>query len=306
MQRSAKDLTGLLVGRLRVIERAPTESGRTRWRCACACGGEAIVSTNNLTRGAIKSCGCLRREASARCDRRLIDMTGQRFGRVTVLHRGTRAHLTNAQGQVVWVVRCDCDPNGERTWAVAGANLRCGLVQSCGCLHREKASQASRVHGETRTSEHGVWQAMITRCENPNVQGFENYGGRGIRVCDRWRNDFAAFLADMGRRPSPTHSIDRIDVNGNYEPSNCRWATKKEQARNKRNNRLITINGETRCVAEWAERLGCKPAVVVYRYGRSIVPATTPVAAPSLPFTPPAPLSWRDRMNLARILDVAV
>lgn len=106
---------------------------------------------------------------------------------------------------------------------------------------------------------------MIRRCENPKTFGFARYGGRGIRVCERWRNSFTAFLADMGERPSASHSLDRINTNGNYEPENCRWATRLQQNRNSRNNTLIEWNGETLCIAEWAERTGISKFVLSMR-----------------------------------------
>lgn len=112
---------------------------------------------------------------------------------------------------------------------------------------------ASR-HGQ-ETAEYKIWLGIRKRCNNKNCRIYKYYGGKGVKVCERWQ-EFGNFLADMGERPSPDHSVERNDSNGDYEPSNCRWATKKEQMRNKSDNRLLTLNGETRCVAEWAERLG--------------------------------------------------
>jgi hypothetical protein len=108
-------------------------------------------------------------------------------------------------------------------------------------------------HGMFGTPEYICWSGMIQRCTNPNDRGYVNYGARGIMVCDPWRVSFENFFADMGTRPSPGHSIDRIDVNGNYEPSNCRWATAKEQLRNTRFNRMITARGKTMCLASWCD-----------------------------------------------------
>lgn len=128
------------------------------------------------------------------------------------------------------------------------------------------------IHGESnyctgqQTPEYRVLCGIIARCCNPNNKAFGNYGGRGIKVCDQWRNSYETFLCDVGRRPSSEYSLDRYpDKNGNYEPGNVRWATDIEQGRNKRNNLLVEINGETRCLAEWLERLGVsRPAY----YGR--------------------------------------
>jgi hypothetical protein len=168
---------------------------------------------------------------------RLIDLTGQVFGRWTVLcFFGIGKHR-----QAVWLCRCDCGK--ERV--IRGGDLRSGDTQSCSCLQRELASQRIRAavgalnfkHGHARvdseTPEYRSWYNMIQRCTNSRREDYPRYGGRGIKVCERWRDSFAAFLEDMGRRPAGT-SIDRIDVNGNYEPGNCRWATPKEQRLNQR------------------------------------------------------------------------
>ena len=123
-------------------------------------------------------------------------------------------------------------------------------------------------HGATMgrtTPEYRTWQRAANRCHNPNSEDFRDYGGRGIRVCDEWRNDFAAFLADMGPRPSPRHSIDRINVDGNYEPGNCRWATPTTQARNRRTSVNITFRGETKHVDEWAMETGIKAGTIRFR-----------------------------------------
>lgn len=112
-----------------------------------------------------------------------------------------------------------------------------------------------KTHGLSGTPEHRLWQAMRRRCNNPNTNDWPKYGGRGIRVCEAW-NDFPTFLRDMGPRPSPAHSIERGDVNGDYTPQNCRWATSLEQANNKRGNRLLTLRGETKTLAEWCRALG--------------------------------------------------
>lgn len=128
---------------------------------------------------------------------------------------------------------------------------------SCGCIRRKRLADgtANKTHGKSKTDEYKIWGGIVKRCYDANSYSYEYYGGRGIKMSDEWRNDFTIFLKDIGLRPSKKHSVERLNVNGDYCKENCVWATQKQQGRNKRNNHLITFNGETKCVSEWVELL---------------------------------------------------
>ena len=187
---------------------------------------------------------------------RFRNLAGQRFGRLRVTaFEGRIARPGDSQHRSYWRCRCECG----KDVVVSGPSLTRGLTRSCGCFRNEVTNARNRAaakHGGSKTALFQVWGTMIGRCENPGATGYKLYGGRGIRVCARWRKDFAAFRDDMGPRPTPQHTLDRIDNDGNYTPSNCRWATWATQTRNRRSTVLLSFAGKTQCVTDWAKELG--------------------------------------------------
>lgn len=181
--------------------------------------------------------------------RKVIDLSGRRFGRLTVLHRGP----SGAHNHTYWFCRCDC---GAET-LVYSYSLRIGGTQSCGCLQKEFHNWGtSPREGKRGMPEHQSWRAMIQRCENQNHKAFYRYGGRGIKVCARWRDNFDAFLVDVGPRPSRRHTLDRINTNGDYERGNVRWSTVSEQNNNTRRCRYIPYKGTMMSVADAVRAAG--------------------------------------------------
>lgn len=200
-----------------------------------------------------------------------INMTGQRFGRLLVI-----AEAGRDDRKVTWLCRCDC--GNEST--VRGSYLRSGHTTSCGCWKREVPGTWSLKHGQSNTRLYKIWRGMVRRTTEPNYPDYPHYGGRGITVCAEWRESFEAFARDMGPSYRDDLTLDRIDNNGNYEPSNCRWATSTEQARNKRSNRLLTFNGKTMPISAWAEHLAISDTAIRSRlhHGWPVERAlTTPV-----------------------------
>lgn len=184
-----------------------------------------------------------------------LDLVGRRFGKLMVTQfDGIKAFPSGVK--TVWKCVCDCG-NEVSVYGSALTNKNRG-TKSCGCEARRVTGERSKTHGMTGTRAYRIWQAMHNRCRNSKVANYAIYGGRGIKVCERW-NSFENFIADMGDPPNG-YSIDRIDNDGDYYPENCRWASRTEQARNKSTNRRLTLNGETRLLVEWAEQLGIDQA----------------------------------------------
>lgn len=191
-------------------------------------------------------------------------MIGHTFGRASVL--GRAGHTSGKTKHLTYKCLCACGTQ----FVAPGNELRRGRVQSCGCLRRERSAERCKdaatrppsraTHGATRGNsrppEYRSWYHIKDRCGNPRNKHYADYGGRGIYVCDEWKNSFEAFLADMGRRPGPGYSIEREKNDGPYCKSNCKWATGTEQANNRRNNRVVEFNGESKTIAQWARHVG--------------------------------------------------
>ena len=198
-----------------------------------------------------------------------IDLTGQRFGLLTV----TRHAGSDAAGRATWLCACDC--GGEKV--VKAADLKrpeSTATRSCGCLQLQQRQNAakSKSHAYSRANwprERKAWENMIKRCTDPTDIGYANYGGRGVSVCERWLDSFKAFAEDMGRAPIGG-TIDRIENDLGYSPENCKWSSKKEQANNRRNNRLLTYNGKTQTVSQWADELGMPSHLIYQRLYRGL------------------------------------
>lgn len=238
-----RSLVGQTFGSWTVLRR----NVRRGYICRCVCGTERAIQRYPLVHGITKSCGC------AMYSPPLGSLNGKQFGSWTVVGEATNLYRGRARG-----VLCQCACGAER--AIPITRLVRGESKSCGCLKGKIIREKKILHGESKnmrnTPEYNAWAHLIGRCCNPNNAAYENYGGRGVTVCDEWRNSYAAFLAYVGRRPTPRHTIDRIDNNGNYEPGNVRWATYTQQSRNRRNTLLVNFRGEKVCLRMLMEKYG--------------------------------------------------
>lgn len=248
-----KDLTGFRSGKLVVVERDGYDlNGKVLWRCLCDCGAEKTATSRMIAARDIRSCGCTKA---------FHNLTGHRFGRLIVI----KAAGSNKQGKAIWECLCDCGAVKK----VLGSSLRLATTTSCGCYQRENASRNQSRHGMYKTKTYKAWQEMKARCYNHRHHKYPIYGGRGIKVCDRWLDAFENFYEDMGECLGNEYSLDRYpDQNGNYEPSNCRWATAKQQANNRRMCNYYDYNGQTLTLAEWAEVTGLPYSMLYQRIRR--------------------------------------
>jgi len=187
-----------------------------------------------------------------------LNIAGMKFGRLTALYPNGH-EICPSRKHVLWACICDC---GVQTDVRLNA-LRSGGSKSCGCIKKE--GNSNRKHGMTKTTEYKSWAHIKARCTNPNHKDFPDYGGRGIKMCQRWMDSFEAFFEDMGKKPDGMKSIDRIDVHGDYCKENCRWANDYTQSRNKRNNRYLEFNGLEMCLTDWSRHLGISVSTLIQR-----------------------------------------
>lgn len=198
-----------------------------------------------------------------------LDLTGNRYGRLTPVKCVGHYRDGGGRFRVQWKCLCDCG----KYKVINGEALRSGFTKSCGCLRVDVSSTVNKTHGATtegkRPREYTAWARMKHRCYNPKSPKFGIYGGRGIRVCKRWLNSYPNFISDLGECP-PGLTLDRIDVNGNYTPSNCRWATPRQQSNNRRNNRFIKFKGMVKTLAQWADEVGVGQSTIWHRLRRGL------------------------------------
>ena len=265
---------GVVFGKLTVVREGPrVPNGAKTARgivVKCECGSDEFVTNiNNLRSGRTTSCGCAKRLAAAKiaagqkgismADRsvtgRQAGLEGQVFGRLTAVE-----DLGQVEGYRAYRCSCSC---GEETVVAAHRLLHDKGPRSCGCLQREAVTK----HGMEGTRVYEIWRNMRGRCFDIKDKSYPGYGGRGITVCERWK-DFQRFYDDMGEPPSDLHTLDRRNNDGNYEPDNCRWATPEEQANNRRNSVLIEYDGRTQTLTQWAREYGIHPITLAGRLKR--------------------------------------
>jgi len=195
-----------------------------------------------------------------------IDLTGERFGRLTVVSQADSSFTASGKPVRRWICQCDCG----NTIVTTRQNLKKGDTRSCGCLKTETTKNRMMTHGDSKTVLYKRWKAMRKRCANPNNADYPHYGGRGIRVCDEWQ-DYRAFKEwALSHGYSDDLSIDRIDVDGNYEPNNCRFISMKEQCNNRSSNICVTYKGKNYTIAELAELTGIQYSTLYERVKRGL------------------------------------
>lgn len=252
---------GMTIGNFTLIKESCPRIGANdpRWLCECKCGKRKELNVRMVASHRIKSCGCINLKNGKMS---VHDIgAGTIIGKLTLLEKIEDGKTPSRSN---WKCLCECGNIG--TFNIK--NILKGIRQSCGCLIIENSGR--RIHGQAsrrtgETPEYKTWMNMLARCSDSEGlkkrKEYKNYIGRGITVCDRWKSSFQNFFDDMGRKPSSKHSIDRINNDGNYEPSNCRWATSVQQGNNRRFNKLIKINDQVKTLEEWSRDFNIKSSV---------------------------------------------
>lgn len=259
-----KNLVGSKVGRLTILRQFRNKN-KTFGICLCECGKEVTKRIDGFNMTDTPSCGCYTLEKNKEKITPFVDLSGKKFGLWTVIKIDGR----NKQKQIMWLCLCECG-NIKR---ISTSTLNYGSSTSCGkCIARDALIKKNTRHGECKingkqnaTTEYRAWKEMKGRCYNINNNNYHNYGARGISVCERWlgKNGWFNFINDIGRKPSPLHSLERIKVNENYQADNCKWATRKEQNSNRRNNVHLTFDGLTLLQSEWCKLIGVTSAAML-------------------------------------------
>lgn len=255
------DLSGQRFGKLTVICREGANSRhQPTWKCQCDCGNVTVKSGFDLKRGKLPSCGCA--DAEAKSKGRLEDLTNKKFGHLTVIER-----VNDIGESAKWLCECDCADHNRIV--VFGNNLKRGHTTSCGCERKRITTESHTKHGYHHTRIYSVYSKIKDRCYNPNTPCYKRYGGRGITMCDEWRDNPAAFCEwayANGYKEDAKYgecTIDRIDNSKGYSPDNCRIADERVQANNRRSNKYHTYNGETHTIAEWSRILNVPTTTMV-------------------------------------------
>lgn len=248
-------LTNIIYGRWTVKSFSHRKGSHYFYNCLCLCGVFKKVDISGLRSGRSKSCGCLAKEISREQGKKSFkDISGKIFGKLLVLKRSEN----NIPKLVRYICKCDCGNIRE----VSSSNLKYGHTKSCGCL-------AKTIHIKHHMYNHPIYKvyfSMKSRCHNKKNKRYKNYGGRGIVMCDEWKDSFEQFYKDMGPKPSPKHSIDRINNNGNYCKENCKWSTREQQDSNKTNNIFISHNGITKTITQWSKILNVSVQTLMKRH----------------------------------------
>lgn len=253
MNKKMKDLTGQKFGKLTVIRwHGYTNAKRKNatWLCQCDCGNYAVRTGKVLKDGGNSGC--------EECKHMKSDLTGERFGKLLVVEK-----YKSIKGQIYWKCQCDC---GNVVYHATG-RLKSGVIISCGCSKREKMIKMNTTHGLSNTRLYEIWSGMKKRCYDKNCKAYENYGGRGIVVCDEWKNDFESFYDwSMNNGYADDLSIDRIENDGIYSPNNCKWSTPEEQVNNRRVTLKYSMFGIEKPLKEWSNMANANYSRIYQRY----------------------------------------